>query len=601
MAQHNLPAQSLDPLPKNPTLFGVFSEGNVEFENTGYDLARIFTEVMMGEYGVPLSLRDSGVSMLLMPTGVVIEGDTVKLTYHYAESGGLAVLAVSLTDGACMCEVLHITGGGSEPTNVSWDNITGKPEGIEPAIVVLSGSPVDSSSYTEDIIAKISAAVEANSRLVLEWGSEQVSVDYVEKSSNPVLSFRRDSVSYEVTLDTEANTAEVRSISALTTSNLRDTVGDSENDVMTQKAVTELVKSLGLTVVEVSGDPSLAATWTEEVIETVSTIASNGAKSVVIAAPAEFGSYLSTKFYAYDFSDKHYVEIDYVNEAVKYAVVLDATDKTASVAALPLGGVTKIALDTDPSSPDAWTADIRAKIRAAHDAADTVVLVTSNTAYVVNVTSDSDGVLYVQYCMGDNAEVMIAIPTEDATPVTVSQYQADTIDIISLSGDIAEPASWEGGKQKLRDAAAKGQLPVAMNSSTMKLYRAVVAFGAAGADCAALFVDDNARTVRVNVSNEGVVTCTAHTPLDETSVVQETGAGTDKIMSQDAVTKKLINTLTLTGDVTGTGTPADGSLSVATTIHGAAKTVTLTGAVTGTGTAEDGTATVDTTLSGSSN
>ena len=72
-------------------------------------------------------------------------------------------------------------------------------------------------------------------------------------------------------------------------------------------------------------------------------------------------------------------------------------------------------------------------------------------------------------------------------------------------------------------------------------------------------------------------------------------------MSQDAVTKKLINTLTLTGDVTGTGTPADGNLSVATTIHGAAKTVTLTGAVTGTGTAEDGTATVDTTLSGSAN
>lgn len=259
---------------------------------------------MMGEYGVPLSLRETGISMLLMPTGVVIEDDTVKLTYHYAESGGLAVLAVSLTDGACMCEMLHLMGG--EGVNVSWDNITNKPEGIEPAIVVLSGSPV-------------------------------------------------------------------------------------------------------------------------------------------------------------------------------------------------------------------------------------------------------------------------------------------------------EPSSWEAGKQKLRDAAVKGLLPVAMNSSTMKLYRAVVAFGSAGADCAALFVDDNARTVRVNVSSEGVVTCTAHTPLDETSVVQETGAGTDKIMSQDAVTKKLINTLTLTGDVTGTGTPADGTLSVATTIHGAAKTVTLTGAVTGSGTAEDGTATVDTTLSGSVN
>lgn len=537
--------------------------------------------------------------MLLMPTGVVIEDDTVKLTYHYAESGGLAVLAVSLTDGACMCEMLHLMGG--EGVNVSWDNITNKPEGIEPAIVVLSGSPVEEASYTEDIISQISAAVESNSRLVLEWGSEQVSVDYVEKSSNPVLSFRRDSVSYEVTLNTASNTATVQNISALTTSNLRDTVGDSEADVMTQKAVTDLVKSLGLSVVEVEGDPSLAATWTAEVISTVNTMVAGGCRSLVIAAPATFGSYLSTKLYAYDFSEKHYIEIDYVNEDVKYAVVLNATDSTAEVSALPLGGVSKVKMDTDPYSPDAWTAEVRKAVRQAHDAGDTVVLVTSKTAYAVSNTSDLDGTLYLMYRMGENAEVMVVIPAEDASPATVTQYQADTIDIISLSRDIAEPSSWEAGKQKLRDAAVKGLLPVAMNSSTMKLYRAVVAFGSAGADCAALFVDDNARTVRVNVSSEGVVTCTAHTPLDETSVVQETGAGTDKIMSQDAVTKKLINTLTLTGDVTGTGTPADGTLSVATTIHGAAKTVTLTGAVTGSGTAEDGTATVDTTLSGSMN
>lgn len=246
MAQHNLPAQSLDPLPKNPTLFGYFEGSDVKFENSGEDFARIFSEVLMGEYGVPLSLREAGISMLLMPTGVVIEDDTVKLTYHYAESGGLAVLAVSLTDGACTCEMLHLTGG--EGVNVSWDKITNKPDGIEPAIVVLSGSPEEEASYTEEVIAEISAAIESNSRLVLEWGSEQVSVDYAERSSNPVLSFRRDLVSYEVTLDTSADTASVQEISALTSSNLRDTTGDSRTDVMSQDAVTKkLINTLTLT------------------------------------------------------------------------------------------------------------------------------------------------------------------------------------------------------------------------------------------------------------------------------------------------------------------------------------------------------------------
>lgn len=246
MAQHNLPAASLDPLPKNPTLFGYFEGSDVKFDNSGEDFARIFSEVMMGEYGVPLSLREAGISMLLMPTGVVIEDDTVKLTYHYAESGGLAVLAVSLTDGACTCEMLHLTGG--EGVNVSWDKITNKPDGIEPAIVVLSGSPEEEASYTEEVIAEISAAIESNSRLVLEWGSEQVSVDYAERSSNPVLSFRRDLVSYEVTLDTSADTASVQKISALTSSNLRDTTGDSRTDVMSQDAVTKkLINTLTLT------------------------------------------------------------------------------------------------------------------------------------------------------------------------------------------------------------------------------------------------------------------------------------------------------------------------------------------------------------------
>lgn len=388
MAQHNLPAQSLDPLPKNPTLFGYFEGSDVMFDNSGEDFSRIFSEVMMGEYGVPLSLREEGISMLLMPTGVVIEDDTVKLTYHYAESGGLAVLAVSLTDGACTCEMLHITGGGSEPENVSWDKITGKPDGIEPAIVVLSGSPEEEASYTEEVIAEISAAIESNSRLVLEWGSEQVSVDYAERSSNPVLSFRRDLVSYEVTLDTSADTASVQKISALTSSNLRDTTGDSRTDVMTQKAVTD------------------------------------------------------------------------------------------------------------------------------------------------------------------------------------------------LSGDIAETTSWADAKTALRQAVLGGSQPVAMYDGTMWVASAF--YGQQEGDVTATFMDSFDRTVEVVVTNEGVVTCNAPAILNETYISQETGAATNKIMSQDAVTKKLINTLTLTGDVTGTGTPADGNLSVATTIHGAAKTVTLTGAVTGT-------------------
>lgn len=599
MAQHNLPAQSLDPLPKNPTLFGYFEGSDVKFDNSGEDFARIFSEVMMGEYGVPLSLREAGISMLLMPTGVVIEDDTVKLTYHYAESGGLAVLAVSLTDGACTCEMLHITGGGSEPTEVSWDKITNKPDGIEPAIVVLSGSPEEEASYTEAIISQISAAVESNSRLVLEWGSEQVLVDYVEKSSNPVLSFRRDSVSYEVTLDTSADTASVQTISALTSSNLRDTVGDSEADVMTQKAVTDLVKSLGLAVVEVGGDPSLAATWTADVISTVNTMVSNGARSLVIAAPAEFGSYLSTKLYAYDFSDKHYVEIDYVNEDVKYAVVLNATDSTAEVSALALGGLSKIDLDVSPSDAAAYTAAVRQALRKAVQAGDAVVLRNGGIDVVVQIARYDEGKVTFVFSGEDIGHTMVFVPADDITAATVVSAAVMPQSVMTLSGDIAETTSWADAKTALRQAVLGGSQPVAMYDGTMWVASAF--YGQQEGNVTATFMDSFDRTVEVVVTNEGVVTCNAPAILNETYISQETGAATNKIMSQDAVTKKLINTLTLTGDVTGTGTPADGNLSVATTIHGAAKTVTLTGAVTGTGTAEDGTATVDTTLSGSAN
>lgn len=480
MAQHNLPAQSLDPLPKNPTLFGYFEGSDVKFENSGEDFARIFSEVLMGEYGVPLSLREAGISMLLMPTGVVIEDDTVKLTYHYAESGGLAVLAVSLTDGACTCEMLHITGGGSGPADVSWDNITNKPDGIEPAIVVLSGSPEEEASYTEEVIAEISAAIESNSRLVLEWGSEQVSVDYAERSSNPVLSFRRDLVSYEVTLNTTDNTASVQEISALT-----------------------------------------------------------------------------------------------------------------------LGGLSKIDLDVSPSDAAAYTAAVRQALRKAVRAGDAVVLRNGGIDVVVQTARYDEGKVTFVFSGEDIGHTMVFVPADDITAATVVSAAVMPQSVMTLSGDIAETTSWADAKTALRQAVLGGSQPVAMYDGTMWVASAF--YGQQEGNVTATFMDSFDRTVEVVVTNEGVVTCNAPAILNETYISQETGAATNKIMSQDAVTKKLINTLTLTGDVTGTGTPADGNLSVATTIHGAAKTVTLTGAVMGAGTAEDGTATVDTTLSGSVN
>lgn len=472
MAQHNLPAQSLDPLPKNPTLFGYFEGSDVKFENSGEDFARIFSEVLMGEYGVPLSLREAGISMLLMPTGVVIEDDTVKLTYHYAESGGLAVLAVSLTDGACTCEMLHLTGG--EGVNVSWDKITNKPDGIEPAIVVLSGSPEEEASYTEEVIAEISAAIESNSRLVLEWGSEQVSVDYAERSSNPVLSFRRDLVSYEVTLDT-----------------------------------------------------------------------------------------------------------------------------SAEVSALALGGLSKIDLDVSPSDTAAYTAAVRQALRKAVRAGDAVVLRNGGIDVVVQTARYDEGKVTFVFSGEDIGHTTVFVPADDSTTATVVSAAVMPQSVMTLSGDIAETTSWADAKTALRQAVLGGSQPVAMYDGTMWVASAF--YGQQEGNVTATFMDSFDRTVKVVVTNEGVVTCNAPAILNETYISQETGAATNKIMSQDAVTKKLINTLTLTGDVTGTGTPADGNLSVATTIHGAAKTVTLTGAVTGTGTAEDGTATVDTTLSGSAN
>lgn len=594
MAQHNLPAQSLDPLPKNPTLFGYFEDSEVRFENTSEDFGRIFGEVMMGEYGVPLSLTDDGVRMLLMPTGAIIEEDTVRLTYQYAESGGVSVLAVSLTGDACTCEVLHLMGG--EGVSVSWDKITDKPEGVEAALVVLSGSPAEASSYTEDIISQISAAVEKSARLVLEWASECVVADYVGKSSNPVLSFRLGLVSYTVTLDMVSNTASVESVSALTQANVKDSAGDSATDVMSQQAVTNLVKGVGMSAFGIAGDPSLAASWTPDIIETVSTMVSNGAHSLLIVAPAQFGSYLSTKLYAYEYSEKSYVEIDYVNEDVKYAVVLNVTDKTAEVSALSLGGVTKIAMDTAPYEAAAWTESVRGKLKAAVEAGDVVILNSENESVPVILVSDAVDTTLVMFTGGDEVYFVAAVPQDTATPVTVSQVLSPVVEPVELSGDIATVASWDNAKEKVKSALNWGKTVYLKYGKSVWITSSWTRSDDGSVE--AVFVGGYDNIVVVKISNENVVTIENPALLNEGCIAQEPGAATDKIMSQDAVTKKLINTFTLTGDVTGTGTPADGALSVATTIHGAAKTVTLTGAVTGSGTADDGVATVSTTLSG---
>lgn len=242
---------------------------------------------------------------------------------------------------------------------------------------------------------------------------------------------------------------------------------------------------------------------------------------------------------------------------------------------------------------------MRQALRKAVQAGDAVVLRNGGIDVVVQTARYDEGKVTFVFSGEDIGHTMVFVPADDITTPTVVSAAVMPQSVMTLSGDIANTTSWADAKMALRQAVLGGSQPVAMYDGTMWVASAF--YGQQEGNVTATFMDSFDRTVEVVVTNEGVVTCNSPAILNETYISQETGAATNKIMSQDAVTKKLINTLTLTGDVTGTGTPADGNLSVATTIHGAAKTVTLTGAVTGTGTAQDGTATVDTTLSGSVN
>lgn len=139
MGQVNNPAGSLGPLPGNPTLFGTFGDASaLEFSNSAEELAAFYDSVIQGRYGVRLVLSDEGISMHLLPIGVVVEEESVKVTYITGEPGALTGILVTLTPDGASGEVLSV-GSGS----VSWDSITGKPSF---AAVATSGSYNDLTS-----------------------------------------------------------------------------------------------------------------------------------------------------------------------------------------------------------------------------------------------------------------------------------------------------------------------------------------------------------------------------------------------------------------------------------------------------------------------
>lgn len=139
MGQVNNPAGSLGPLPGNPTLFGTFGDASdLEFSNSAEEIAVFYKAVMQGRYGLQLVLADEGVSMHLLPIGVVVEEESVKITYVYGAPGALTGILVTLTAEGATGEVLSV-GSGS----VSWDSVTGKPSF---AAVATSGSYNDLTS-----------------------------------------------------------------------------------------------------------------------------------------------------------------------------------------------------------------------------------------------------------------------------------------------------------------------------------------------------------------------------------------------------------------------------------------------------------------------
>lgn len=109
MGQVNNPAGSLGPLPGNPTLFGLFGDASdLEFSNSAEELLAFYNAVMQGRYGLRLVLSDEGISMHLLPVGVVVDEESVKVTYMYGEPGALTGILVTLTAEGATGEVLSV-------------------------------------------------------------------------------------------------------------------------------------------------------------------------------------------------------------------------------------------------------------------------------------------------------------------------------------------------------------------------------------------------------------------------------------------------------------------------------------------------------------
>lgn len=109
MGQVNNPAGSLGPLPGNPTLFGTFGDASdLEFSNSAEELAAFYDSAIQGRYGVRLVLSDEGISMHLLPVWVVVEEESVKVTYMYGKPGALMGILVTLTPDGATGEVLSV-------------------------------------------------------------------------------------------------------------------------------------------------------------------------------------------------------------------------------------------------------------------------------------------------------------------------------------------------------------------------------------------------------------------------------------------------------------------------------------------------------------
>ena len=99
-------------MPGNPTLFGTFGDASdLEFSNSAEEISVFYKAVMQGRYGLQLVLVDEGISMHLLPIGVVVEEESMKVTYMYGEPGSLTGILVTLTAEGATGEVLSVGTG----------------------------------------------------------------------------------------------------------------------------------------------------------------------------------------------------------------------------------------------------------------------------------------------------------------------------------------------------------------------------------------------------------------------------------------------------------------------------------------------------------